>query len=90
MGPNSHFYTVDAVECELVKRDSGWVYEGTAFYAVALVNGACPPPTRPLYRAYNNGFPTKDANHRYSTDITLLQSMVASGWGVEGASMCVL
>jgi hypothetical protein len=90
IGPNSHFYTVSPAECQLVKNDRGWVYEGTAFYAVQpLDTSLCPAGTRALWRAYNNGFPTKDANHRYSTDRALLEAMASSGWSVEGVAMCV-
>lgn len=89
IGPNSHFYTIDPAECELVKRDIGWVYEGTAFHARRIENGACPAGTRALYRAYNNGFPTKDSNHRYATDVALLEAMRGQGWTVEGPAMCV-
>jgi hypothetical protein len=89
IGPNSHFHTVDPGECELVKTDRGWVYEGTAFYAVRLQAGTCPAPLRTVWRAYNNGFPAKDANHRYSTDVALLDAMRVRGWSVEGATMCV-
>lgn len=45
--------------------------------------------TRSLWRAYNNGFPTKDANHRYATDRSVLDGMAARGWSVEGIAMCV-
>ena len=90
IGPNSHFYTVSPGECEQVKGDRGWVYEGTAFYAVQpLGGGLCPPGMRGLWRAYNNGFPTKDANHRYGTDRSLLDAMASRGWSVEGVAMCV-
>ena len=90
IGPNSHFYTASPAECELVKNDHGWVYEGTAFYAVQSIDTSlCPAGLRALWRAYNNGFPTKDANHRYATDRALLDAMVARGWSVEGVAMCV-
>jgi len=90
IGPNSHFYTVSPAECELVKGDRGWVYEGTAFYAVQPIDsGPCPLGTRSLWRAYNNGYPTKDANHRYAIDRSLLDAMAARGWSVEGVAMCV-
>ena len=45
--------------------------------------------TRALYRAYNNGFPTKDSNHRFALDMATLQPLVAQGWVIEGAVMCV-
>ena len=89
VGPNSHFYTIEPGECELVRRDPGWLYEGIAFHARRLHNGACVAPYRPLYRAYNNGFPTKDANHRFSVDRALLEGLRDRGWTVEGAVMCV-
>jgi hypothetical protein len=72
-----------------VKRDAGWIYEGIAFQAKRLQSGACPAGTRPLYRAYNNGYPAKDANHRFATDVAQLASLQPKGWSVEGAVMCV-
>jgi hypothetical protein len=73
-----------------VKNDHGWVYEGTAFYAAQSIDTSlCPAGLRALWRAYNNGFPTKDANHRYATDRALLDAMAARGWSVEGVAMCV-
>jgi hypothetical protein len=90
IGPNSHFYTVSPAECELVKNQRGWVYEGTAFYAAQSIDTSlCPAGLRQLWRAYNNGFPTKDANHRYSTDRSILDAMASRGWSVEGVAMCV-
>jgi hypothetical protein len=89
VGPNSHFYTIEPAECDAVKNDIGWVYEGIAFYARRLEAGACPAPWRTLYRAYNNGFPVKDANHRFAVDVATLQTLVSQGWRIEGAVMCV-
>ena len=89
IGPNSHFYTIEPGECEAVKRDAGWIYEGIAFHARRLENGACPLPYRALYRAYNNGFPVKDANHRFAVERSLLEGLRPQGWAVEGAVMCV-
>lgn len=87
--PNSHFYTMDAAECAATRRDPGWVFEGTALYAARVQERSCPPGMRELWRAYNNGFPWRPSNHRYSTDRALLESMAARGWSVEGAAMCV-
>ena len=89
VGPNSHFYTIEPGECENVKRDVGWKYEGTAFYARRLENGACPSPYRILYRAYNNGFPAKDANHRFAVSRATLEALTRQGWVIEGPVMCV-
>jgi len=35
-GPNSHFFTASAAECDLVKRSGGWFYEGIGFYILPV------------------------------------------------------
>jgi hypothetical protein len=87
-GPNSHFYTVSPTECASVKLDPGWTYEGIAFYLFAPVNGQCTSGREPVYRAYNNGFARNDSNHRYSTELAVLQGMTSQGWTVEGVAFC--
>ena len=87
-GPNSHFYTVDATECELVKRDSGWTYEGTAFYLFPATNDQCAATQQPVYRAYNMRFAQNDSNHRYTTDAAVYAQMQAQGWAGEGVKFC--
>ena len=89
IGPNSHFYTVDPVECETVKRDPGWTYEGIPFYAKRAAAGHCPFNTSPVYRYYNNGWERNDSNHRYATHLADLSAMQADGWVLEGTAMCV-
>ncbi len=97
IGPNSHFYTADPAECAYVKVSyqavasdgnsyPAWTYESNAFAVKALVGGACPAGTLPLYRSYNNGM-RGDPGHRYSTDASVLQAM--TGWVFEGLTMCV-
>jgi len=70
-GPNSHFFTVDADECNALRAAQAtptpttvqqWNYEGTAYLTTPpdiAGNGtrSCPANTVPLYRAYNNAFP---------------------------------
>jgi hypothetical protein len=87
-GPNSHFYTVDVDECNQVKLDPGWTYEGIVFGMAAPVGGACPAGTVAVYRAYNNGFVRNDSNHRFTVDFTVYQQMVNAGWTGEGIVMC--
>ncbi len=89
IGPNSHFYTVNAAECEQVKLDPGWLYEGVVFHAVAPVDGACPSALRPLFRSYNNRYRENDSNHRYLVDPRLSAEMSAQGWSTEGLVMCL-
>jgi len=97
IGPNSHFYTADPAECTFVKTGyqavaangisyPSWTYEGDAFAVKLAVGGTCPGGTVPLYRAYNDGA-RGDPNHRYSSNTTLLTSLV--GWSFEGLVMCV-
>jgi lysyl endopeptidase len=85
-GPNSHFYTGYASECTAVKADPGWTYEGLAFAVVLPTDQVCPVGTIPVHRAYNNGHLRNDANHRYSTDINVLNS--TPGYTYEGIAMC--
>lgn len=91
VGPSSHFYTVNPFECEAVKRDPSWTYEGVAFYAKLPVAGACPTGTVPVYRAYNDRWRENDSNHRFTTDLHLYRSMTTTpggGWVAEGIAMC--
>ena len=87
-GPNSHFYTVDPIECELVKRDPGWTYEGIAFYLFPPTNGQCAGGMQAVYRAYNLRFAQNDSNHRYTTDAAVYAQMQAQGWAGEGVKFC--
>ena len=43
--------------------------------------GACPAASTPIYRVFNNRI---DANHRYTTDRSVRDQMVARGWMAEG------
>lgn len=87
-GPNSHFYTANAAECEWVKTDPGWTYEGLAFNTVVPSNGICPTGLVPVYRVYNNRWSQNDSNHRYTASLTAYQQMTAGGWSGEGVVMC--
>ncbi len=89
IGPNSHFYTASPAECELVKRDPGWTYEGIVFYAKLPNAGRCPAGAVPIYRAYNMRWMYNDSNHRYTANRTLYEQLVAQGWAAEGVALCV-
>ncbi len=47
-----------------------------------LASGACAPGTVPVYRVWDRRV---DTNHRYMTDRSLRDQMVALGWVKEGA-----
>ena len=89
-GANSHFYTASGGECEGLKRgNSGWTYEGIAFYIQAPVNGQCPAGTVALVRAYNDGFRSGEgSNHRFLDDAALAELMSDDGWIPEGTVFC--
>ena len=42
VGPNSHFYTVDAAECAKVRSNPVWTFEAIAFAVEAAGVGVCP------------------------------------------------
>jgi hypothetical protein len=84
---SAHFHTHLDAECQALRAQGRWSYEGTTF-AVRPAGGsgdarACPFATVPLYRAYNNG-QGGAPNHRYTTDVGLLDQMVTQGWTAEG------
>jgi uncharacterized delta-60 repeat protein len=88
-GSRSHFFTLDPLECKRVKLDYGWRFEGYDFAALPHTAGNCPAVSIPVYRAYNNGFPRNDSNHRYTTSEETYRNMIAAGWSGEGAVFCV-
>ena len=90
IGPNSHFYTIDAAECAKVKADPFWTYENLAFNADPLQSGGiCGSDRIPVIRLYNNGMGGQ-ANHRYTTSRSATSAMQASGWIVEGPVFCAV
>ena len=92
LGPNSHFYTADARECDVVRKDPGWRYEGVAFYSIVPSTGfagvGCPTGMQRVLRAYNNRFAQNDSNHRYTTDPDVIIQMQQQGWTDEGVVLC--
>ena len=89
-GPNSHFFTAESGECEMVKRAGGWFYEGIGFHVrrVSLADGGCPFGMLQVQRAYNNRFAQNDSNHRFTTSDSTAREMRDQGWIVEGTVMC--
>ena len=101
-GPNSHFYTADAGECEQIKAleahqraDAhargepflGWAFENIAFHALVPENGQCAPGTTPVHRAYNDRAPLNDTNHRFMSDARQRVAMLMT-WLDEGVAFC--
>ena len=54
------------------------------------VGGLCAAGQVPVYRAFRGDarFPD-DPNHRFTTNVTTYNSIVASGWTAEGVKLCI-
>jgi len=89
LGPNSHFVTIDHVECNKVKADPLWTYEALAFNADPPAAGDCALDRVPVIRLYNNGMGGQ-ASHRYTTSRYEIGAMLGRGWIVEGAVFCAI
>ena len=89
IGPNSHFFTINADECAKVRANPFWMFEGLAFNADAPVNEVCPADRVPVIRLYNNG-KGGQASHRYSTSHSEIGDMLGEGWIIEGPVFCGL
>lgn len=102
LGPNSHFFTADASECQSLKvleqsqraravasgsAFLGWSYEGIGFWALVPINGQCPGGSDPVYRSYNDRAAQNDSNHRFTRGGPVHQSMTVS-WIDEGVQLC--
>jgi hypothetical protein len=83
----SHFFSASASECAEVRvRFPSFVLEtDAAFYALLpnAINGECPQGqfVVPVYRLWNA---RADTNHRYTTSLSLRDTMVAQGYVSEG------
>ena len=85
-GLDSHFYSASPSECDQVRQrfPGAWIFESSNVFLVGLpdpVDGHCPSGSEPIYRSWNGRI---DSNHRYTTDPTVQQSMVARGYIAEG------
>ena len=88
-GPDSHFFTVNAAECQQVMSQyQAWTFENHAFAMTPPVNGTCPAGLVPVHRFYNNPSTGAAMNHRYAIDAAVMQQMLAAGWIDEGVVMC--
>jgi hypothetical protein len=87
--PHSHFFTIDADECAVVKTNPFWRYEGIAFNADVPVNADCPVDRVPVVRMYNNG-KGGQASHRYLTSHSQIGDMLGEGWIVEQPVFCAI
>jgi len=83
---NSHYYSANQAECQFVQANwpDVWKLEQTDAFYVQVPNaaGKCPDKTLPVYRFFNN---RRDANHRYTVDLSVRRAMLNRAWAPEGA-----
>jgi len=83
---DSHFYSASPAECSEVRaKFPDFILESAAVLHIALpdtVTGVCAPGSIPVYRVWNNR--AGDSNHRYTTDPSIRNMMVAEGGVAEG------
>lgn len=91
---DSHFFTASASECQFVAQywAGVWHLETPAAFYIQVPDsvGDCPANTLPVYRFFDN---RRDANHRYSIDLSVRRGMINKAWvaegtGVNGAVFC--
>jgi hypothetical protein len=82
---NSHFYSASPTECaDVHRRFPTFDLESSAVMHVALPDvdtGECPVGWAPVYRVWNA---RTDSNHRYTTEKSIRDDMVAAGGIAEG------
>jgi hypothetical protein len=91
---DSHFYAASAEECaEVQAKYPFFVYEPENGFYIELpdpATGACTAGSSPVYRVWNG---LANANHRYLTDASTRDLMVAlggvaEGYGTDSVIMC--
>ena len=88
LSPDTHFFTINPIECAVVKTSPLWIYEGLAFEAQpADATGFCPADRIPVMRLYNNGMDGQP-NHRFLTSRSEIAATQADGWLLEGTVFC--
>jgi serine protease len=86
-GPNTHFFTAYAHECDLLRNNPDWLFEALAFQVFTPGVGTCPEDLVVVWRLYNNGMGGV-ANHRYLTSYSVIGDMIGAGWTLEGPAFC--
>mgnify|MGYP001315033504 CR=1 FL=1 len=88
-GKGSHFFTASAAECELLKANHDWTYEGIAFHAILPdAEGSCAAGTAAIHRLYNAGHGGAP-NHAYTADPAKRDTLAGADWVYEGVAYCV-
>jgi photosystem II stability/assembly factor-like uncharacterized protein len=87
---DSHFFSASPAECARVQARFPFFDLETpnAFYVYPPdAAGTCAQGTIPLYRVWDA---RPDTNHRYTTDPSIREQMIARGWLAEGSGIGVV
>jgi hypothetical protein len=91
---NSHYYSASPDECAAAQvKFPALIDESPRVFFIDLPDlstGQCPAGTAPVYRLWNN---RADSNHRYTTNLSIRNDMMAKGYipegyGPLGVAMC--
>lgn len=80
---DSHFFGRGTAECDAtgLAHPEFRLEDPQFMHTILPTAGTCPAGTIPVYRVFSN---RPDANHRYMTDRSIRDQMVAKGWLAEG------
>jgi hypothetical protein len=87
-GPDAHFFSASAGECEALRHNDLWLDEGLAFRTLLPSAERCPAGFEPVVRLWWRGSDAREVRHRYVRDAAIVASMARDGWVVEGAVFC--
>jgi serine protease len=83
---NSHYFTANPTECQFVLTNwaGTWNLESAATFYIQVPDsdGNCADNTIPVYRFFDN---RRDANHRYTVDLSVRRGMINKAWVPEGS-----
>ena len=85
---NTHFFSADIRDCQLLRASRAWNDEGIAFWINSASQTSCAPGTLAVTRLSDSRWRESTSNHRYTTSNSQIEDMKASGWFEEGVVMC--
>ena len=85
---NTHFFSADMRDCQLLRASRIWIDEGIAFWINSANTTSCGPGTLAVTRLSDSRWRETTSNHRYVTSNSVIEDMKANGWFEEGVVMC--
>ena len=85
---NTHFYSTDVRECQMLRASRAWIDEGVAFWINTATQASCGSGTLAVTRLSDSRWRESTSNHRYVTSNSQIADQKANGWVEEGVVMC--